>query len=127
MEFRVSWSCGNASRKERRRICAQNPDSVRNFAGGKRAAQKKNAGIILKINPHYNKKKTSKPRGLDLDAYDLASAVHPVGRVDPVEHEERAVSLVFCDLRKFVFVGRAAEARALLRLFAFRLTHCFAF
>lgn len=127
MEFRVSWSCRERCRVKRGGIRAQNPDSGRDFARGKRAAQKKNAGIILKINPHYNKKKTSKPRGLDLDAYDLAPAVHPVGGVDSVEHEERAVSLVFCDLRKFVFVGRTAEARALLRLFAFRLTHCFAF
>lgn len=60
---------------------------------------------------------------LDLDANHLAPTVHSVRGIDSVEHEERAVSLVFYNLRKFVFVGGAAKARALLRLFAFWLTH----
>ena len=40
-----------------------------------------------------------------------------------MEHKERAVCRVFCDLREFIFVRGATKARALLGLFAFWLTH----
>ena len=60
---------------------------------------------------------------LDFDVEHLASAIHSIRWVDAVWTVECAVLSIFSELRKRKLNGTTALAAALLRLFAFWLSH----
>jgi hypothetical protein len=59
----------------------------------------------------------------DFDINNLPTAIESVGWIDAVWTKERAVSWIDSELRCAELIGSAAFAGALLRLFAFWLTH----